>query len=52
MPRPWQPCFLTDQNSFKEFGRGPHKEHFCQIKSKIQQAVFDKKIFKVPYIYI
>ena len=43
---PWRPCFLTDQNSFKESGRGPPKEHFCIIRFEIQQVVFDKKIFK------
>ena len=30
-PRPRRPCFLPDQNFFKESKRGPPKEHFCQI---------------------
>ena len=33
-PRQQQPCFLPDQNFFKESRIGPPKEHSCQIIMK------------------
>ena len=33
-PRPRRPCFLSDQNFFKESKRGPPKEHSYQIIMK------------------
>ena len=34
---PWQPEFLMESNSIKNFWRGPPKEHSCQVWSKLAQ---------------
>ena len=33
-PRPWRPCFSSDQNFFKESERTPPKEHSCKRTMK------------------
>ena len=45
-PAPWQPCFVTDQNYLKEFGRGSPKEHLCQIISKSGQWFLTRRFLK------
>ena len=41
--RPRWPCFLSDQNFFKESKRGPPKEHSCPITMKSRSIL--KKVF-------
>ena len=45
---PQRPCFLLDENFFKESKRGPPKEHSCQIKMKFIEPFWSRRIFKVP----
>jgi hypothetical protein len=46
-PRPRQPCFLSDQNFFKESKRGPPKEHSYQIIMKSIEPLWRRRFFKV-----
>jgi hypothetical protein len=45
-PRPRQPCFLSDQNFFKESKRGPPKEHSYQITMKSIEPFWRRRFFK------
>ena len=40
--------FITDQNSLKEFDRGPPMKYYCEIRFKIQQ----KDFLNFLYMYI
>ena len=46
-PRPRRPCFLSDQNLFKESERGPPKEHSYQIIMKSIEPLWRRRFFKV-----
>ena len=51
-PRPWRPCFLWDQNSFKESKRGPPKEnsyHFVEEDFFIIFISFDAMATRILY---
>ena len=44
-PRPRRPCFLSDQNFFKESGIGLPKEHSCQIIMKSIEPLWRRRFF-------
>ena len=43
---PWQPEFLMESNSVKNFWRGPPKEHSCQVCSKLAQRFGRRRCLK------
>ena len=45
-PRPRRPCFLSNQNFFKESERGLPKEHSYQIIMKSIQPLWRRRFFK------
>ena len=45
-PRPWRPCFLLDQNFFKESLKGPPKEHSCHIIMESIDPFYRRRFFK------
>ena len=51
-PRPRRPCFLLDQNFFKESKTGPPKEHSYQITMKSIEPFWRRRFFKVSLYVI
>ena len=51
-PRPRWPCFLSDQNFFKESKRGSPKEHSCQIIMKSNEPFYRRRFFKFTICHI
>ena len=49
-PSPQRPCFLSDQNFFKESERGPPKEHLCQIIMKSIKPFWRRRFLKFYYM--
>ena len=51
-PRPQRPCFLSDQNFFKESKKDPPKEHSCQIIMKSIEPFYSRRFFKFTICHI